>query len=40
MQILSGKKIAFSKIRHWMNIETAILIFKSTIKTFIYKNIF
>ena len=32
MQTLSGKKITFSKIRHLMNTETAILVFKSTIQ--------
>ena len=32
MQILSGKKITFSKIRHLMNTSTASLIYKSTIQ--------
>ena len=32
MQTLSGKKITFSKIRHLMDTETAILIFKATIQ--------
>ena len=32
MQTLSGKNNAFSKIRHLMKTETAILIFKTTVQ--------